>query len=289
MISDPLEIVLDRLMDGEALDPDARYVVNRMAALGESEGSEEATSLFDLRKSLGAFSARKRAAQAEFEAKIADLKVAITQNTPEGVDLGVAILASQSGLSMHLLSRLRTRIADGVASLPTSVEGWLMWTLTWLGEDQDACESLFHDVNRAILGACGRLKDGDVTATELSLILPGLLAWIHGRPLADIELELGGEPQSTTFTKRICPRARELVGSVIPRGLSFVVGLVSHVVGEMGVLTEQDGFDTQLLESLATAVRKGYDTPDKVAFAGEHPTVLSRVQMHRLWAQQQNG
>jgi superfamily II DNA/RNA helicase len=288
VISDPLEIVLDRLMDAETLDPDALYVVNRMAALGESEGIEEPTSLFDLRKSLGAFAARNRAAEAEFNAKITDLKVAIARNTPDGVDLDVAVLASQSGLSMHLLSRLKNRIANDVGSLPTDVEGWLEWTLRWLGDDKDARESLLHDVNRAILGACGRRRDGDVTATELSLILPGLLAWIHGRPLVDIEAELGGEPQSTTFTKRICPRARELVGSVIPRGLSFVVGLVSHVVGEMDLIPEQDGLNTQLIESLATAVRKGYDTPDKVTFAGEHPTVLSRVQMHGLWMQQQN-
>ena len=123
VITDPLEIVLDRLMQGESLDADVRYMVNRMAALREVEGVEEPTFLFDLRKSLGAFAARKRQAEAEFEAKIADLKKAIAEETPDGYDNTIAALASQSGLSMDLLLKLKQRIADGSGSLPTTVEG----------------------------------------------------------------------------------------------------------------------------------------------------------------------
>jgi hypothetical protein len=70
--------------------------VNRMAALGEAEGVEEPTALFDLRKSLGAFAARKRAAEAEFEAKI-DLKV----RSPNHRMASPVASPSQSGLSMH--------------------------------------------------------------------------------------------------------------------------------------------------------------------------------------------
>lgn len=286
VISDPLELILDRLMDGDPLDSDVRYFVNRMAAIDQSEGGEKPTSLFDLRKSLGAFTARHRAAEDEFEAKITSLRAEISESLSEGVDRSVAILASQSGLSMQLLLRITQRIAERVGTLPKDVEGWLRWTLRWLGEDQEAREALLHDVNRPILGACGYSKDGHISASELNLILPGILAWIRGRPLSDIEVELGGEPQSTTFAKRICPRARELVGTVIPRGLSFVVGLVSHIVLEMGVVDSRDGVDAVLVESLATAIRKGYDTPDKVLFAVQNPNVLSRVQVHRLWEQQ---
>ena len=111
VISDPLEIVLDRLMQGQKIDPDVRYVVNRMAALREAEGAAEPIVLFDLRKSFGAFAARKRYAEAEFEAKIIDLKKAIALDAPGEVDNTIAELASQSGLSMNLLLRLRKRIA----------------------------------------------------------------------------------------------------------------------------------------------------------------------------------
>jgi superfamily II DNA/RNA helicase len=126
IISDPLEIVLDRLMQGESLDADVRYMVNRMAALREVEEFEEPTLLFNLRKSLGAFAARKRQAEAEFEAKITGLKDAIVHDTPDGVDNTIAVLASQSGLSMDLLQRLKKRVAEGIGSLPITVEGWLI-------------------------------------------------------------------------------------------------------------------------------------------------------------------
>jgi hypothetical protein len=257
-----------------------------MAALGEAEGLEEPTLLFDLRKSFGAFGARKRLAEKEFEAKIAYLKKAITQQTPEGVDNMTAALASQSGLSMDLLLRLKKRITDGAGSLPVTVADWLIWIVTWLSEDEDARESLLYDVKRHLLGACGGKKDGEITAKELGLILPGLLAWIGGQPLADIETELGGQPNSESLAKRACPRARELVSSVIPRGFSFVIGLVSHVIEEVDPFDRQRELSRQLVEILGTALRKGFDTPEKVFFAGDHPTVFSRVQMHALWEAQ---
>ena len=286
VISDPLEIVLDRLMQGKSLDADVRYMVNRMAALREAEDLEDPTLLFDLRKSLGAFAARKRQAEAEFEAKITDLKKAIAQDTPDGVDNTVAALASQSGLSMDLLIRLKERVADGAGSLPITVEGWLIWTVNWLAEDENARASLLYDVKRSVLGACGVKKDGEITAKELTLILPGLLAWIRGKPLAAIEKELGGDPDAGSLTRQVCPQVRELVGSVIPRGFSFVMGLVSHVIEEADPFDTQEDLSRQLVECLGTAVRKGYDAPEKVFFAGDHPVVLSRVRMHELWAQQ---
>jgi superfamily II DNA/RNA helicase len=285
IISDPLEIVLDRLMQGESLDADVRYMVNRMAALREVEEFEEPTLLFNLRKSLGAFAARKRQAEAEFEAKITGLKDAIVHDTPDGVDNTIAVLASQSGLSMDLLQRLKKRVAEGIGSLPITVEGWLIWTVNWLTEDENARAALLYDVKRSVLGACGVKRDGEITSNELALILPGLLGWIKGKPLARIEKELGGDPDASALVKQVCPRARELVGSVIPRGFSFIMGLVSHVVEEVDPFDTQEDLSRQLIECLGTAVRRGYDEPEKVFFAGAHPVVLSRVRMHELWAQ----
>jgi superfamily II DNA/RNA helicase len=286
LISDPLEIVLDRLMQGKNLDEDVRYMINRMAAFREAEGVQEPTLLFDLRRSLGAFAARERQAEAEFEAKVTDLKKIIAQDTPVGVDNTVAALASQSGLSMNLLLRLRERITDEAGSLPVTVEGWVKWTVKWLADDDDARVSLLYDIKRSILGSCGAKKDGEITPKELDQLLPGLLAWVAGRTLADIEKELGGDPNANSVTKQVCPRARELVGSVIPRGLSFVMGLISHIVEEVDAFQSQESLNRQVVECLGTAVRKGYDVPDKVFFAAEHPTVLSRVQVHELWRSQ---
>lgn len=287
VITDPLEIVLDRLMQGKSLDRDVRYTVNRMAAFREAEGMEEPNSLFDLKKSLGAFAASKRQAEAAFEAKIAGLRKAIAEDTPDGVDNTIATLASQSGLPMNLLLLLRKRIADGAGSLPVTVEDWLLWTVDWLADEEDARESLLYDVKRSILGACGSKKDSEMTAKELKLIVPGLLAWIGGKNIAQIEKELGGNPDSSAPSERVCPRARELVGNVIPRGFSFIMGLISHVIEQADPFGAQEELSRQLVECLGPAVRKGFDTPEKVLFAGERPAVLSRVQMHSLWAARQ--
>lgn len=289
VISDPLEVVLDRLTDGTTVDSDVRYVVNRMAAFREVDHLEEPTRLFDLRKSFGAFAAQRRNTAAEFEAMIVALRKAIAQDSPDGIDSTIAELASQSGLSMSLLVRLRAKISSNVGALPISVEGWVAWTVAWLADDDDARTSLLYDVKRSILGACGSKKDGDVTASELVQILPGLLAWIRGSPLAVIERELGGEPNGASSAQQVCPRARELVGSVIPRGLSFVLGLVSHIVLEVDPFDAQEDLSRQLVELLGTAVRRGYDAPEKVLYAEERPAVLGRVQMHELWRQQLGG
>jgi superfamily II DNA/RNA helicase len=288
VISDPLEIVLDRLMQGQTVDPDVRYVVNRMAALREAEGVAEPNVLFDLRKSFGAFAARKRHAEAEFESKITDLKKAIALDVPGEVDNTIAALASQSGLSMNLLLRLRKRIADGAGKLPTTIEGWLIWTIDWLTADDDARDSLLGGVSRSLMASCGRKRDAELTAEELALVLPGLVAWISGKPLCEVERVLGGDPDSDDDTEKMCPRARELVGTVVPRGLSFIIGLVSHVVEEVDPFGQQEELDRQVIECLGPAVRKGYDTPAKVFLSSNTPAVLSRVQLHALALRQKD-
>lgn len=283
IISDPLEIVLDRVMEGRALDADVRYIINRMAALREADGLEEPTHLFNLGKSYGAFGARKRSEGEIFEAKVTALKAAIALDRPGEVDNTIAALASQSGLSMDLLLRLKKRVADGAGSLPTTVIEWLIWTVNWLKEDDAARVALMHDVKRAVLGACGGKKDDELTAKELQLILPGLIAWIEGKPLAVVERELGGDPDSDSPNKQVCPRARELVGTVLQRGFSFIMGLVSHVIEDADPFGAQEALSRQLVECLGAAVRRGFDSPEKISFANENPGILSRVQVHEQY------
>lgn len=64
------------------------------------------------------------------------------------------------------------------------------------------------------------------------------------------------------------------------------MGLVSHVIEEANPFDKQEDLSRSPIECLGTAVRKGFDMPEKVFFAGHHPDVASRVQMHKLWAQQ---
>jgi len=126
-------------------------------------------------------------------------------------------------------------------------------------------------------------KDGEVTPEVLNNLLPGIRAWIQGKPMCEIETQLGGNPDSESDSKKICPRSRELVCTVIPRGLSFIIGLVSHVAQNIDSFNEQNELRREVVECLGTAVRRGFDTPEKLNFARQNENLLSRVKMHDVF------
>lgn len=285
-VVDPLEIVLDRLMEGQTDDPDASYTVNRFAVLREVEGgTEEPTRLFDLNKSLGAYFARKNNTEAQFNTKVVQLKTAIAAAMPGTLDNATAVLATQSGLSAQLLMDLRDRIRDEAGELPTTIDAWLTWTLDWLDTDKNARELLLGDISGAIITAIGKSSKDALVDGDLQKLLPALRAWITGQSIRQIEMELGGSPDDVNaWTKRLCPRARELVGTIIPRGLSFTLSLISKIAKDLDLYESQPSLRSQVVEGLSAAVRKGFDTPEKLQFASQHRAILSRVQMHEAFA-----
>ncbi|GAA4772633.1 hypothetical protein GCM10023219_19770 [Stakelama sediminis] len=282
-VNDPIEVVLDRLMAGQATDPDVAYTVNRMAAL-ESVESSTSSHLFDLGRSLGAFAAQRRNELVEFDGKVAQLRAAIASQAVDGLDTTIAALASQSGLSATLLLSLKARLLTGLESLPADLVGWLGWSLGWFKEDEVARTSLLRDIHGNILAACGRPKTSAIRDEDLDKIGNALIAWVKGETLQSIELVLDGKPIGGSVTETCCPRARELIGNVIPRGMSFTLGLVAHVLSEILPLDEVENIDRQLIESMGTLLRKGYLSPEMMFFAVDRKDLLSRVQVHKAWA-----
>lgn len=282
-VADPLEIVLDRVMQGQLTDPDVSYTINRMAVLRSLDEASEATQLFDMRRSLGAFVAAQKGVSEKFDQKIDAFKAAITSEDIDGFDQGIAVLSSQSGLSVQLLLDLRARITAEVGSLPTTVANWLNWMIKWFKEDDRARNELLSDIRGGILAACGKAKSAELADTDLDLLLTALIAWIEGKTFREIELILGGEPDSGINTKMVCPRARELANTIVTRGISFAIGLVAHVVEQVNPFQEQEDLDSQLVESLSSLVRKGFSGTDILFFSSENKNLLSRVQIHRAW------
>lgn len=282
-VADPLEIVLDRVMQGQMSDPEVNYTINRLSVLRSMDEASVTTHLFDLRKSLGAFAAKKRKETQEFNAKVEALKQAITSEEIEGVDQNIAVLSSQSGLSAQLLIDLKARIAGDIGSLPTTVAEWLKWMVKWLQEDEIARRALLADITRNILTACGKVKTAELTNDDLDLLLEALIAWVDGKPLREIEEIFGGAPDDKTFSKKTCPRARELAGTIVQRGISFAIGLIAHIIEDVDPFAQQETLDPQLIECLGTLVRKGYNETGMLFFAAEKKTLLGRVQVHRAW------
>lgn len=114
----------------------------------------------------------------------------------------------------------------------------------------------------------------------MQLVRPGVIAWISGAPLCEIETSLGGNPEIDL----ICPRARTLVMSFIPLGLSFAVGLASYAARKIERYDQGQMGPVSVIECMASAIRKGFDTPEKLAFSEVYKPLLTRVQLHQKYA-----
>lgn len=284
-IYDPLTVLLDRISAGSDLDKDSKYLVNRMLAISGSANTDENHQLFDLRKSLGRFAAAKENESAQFDAKISELIHQMSELIPDNLTQDLALEASQTGLPISVVQGLHARILADLGSLPSTAIDWVRWTFDWFSSDSEIVASFLGAVSPAVRGAVGQLREGDITVTDLSALLPGVIAWMEGRPIREIESELGGELFKVDGTPTVCPRARDLVNSCIPRGLSYAMGVVGQIALKQEAHQVQSSLSIDVLESLGVAVRLGYDRPQKLKFMQKHRNYLSRVQVHEAFRQ----
>lgn len=283
-ISDPISRILDKISNGNTVDRDVMYLVNRLAILSDAENNER--SLFNLKSSFAAFRSMTNNEEKQFDAQLVELESLVRLQNSDEIDQSLSVLASQSGLPPLVLSRLRSAIIEDIGALPTSINEWTTWLFNWFKTDPEAKELLLFDVKMAVLGATGRNKSGDLTNDVLDALSPGIYAWLSGSPLRDVEIALGGKPDSANVTAKACSRARELIGTVLPRGLSFVMGLVTRIVTEINPYDSQDSLSSEVVEALSTAIRLGYDSPEKLAFSISNSAILSRVGVHQAFIQE---
>lgn len=283
LVGDPLEVVLDRVMEGRLADRDVRYTVNRVAALTASDGAAVSTGNF-LVRSLAAFRARKRHEEEAYMAKVQGLWREALRAVAETPDPAVLLLASQSGMELSLLDRLRQRLVGGAGTLPVSVPGWLDWTLDWLKEDPGARADLLFDVTRAINALTGRKATTVLDDAAVEALRAPAKAWIEGTPLDAVERLLGGDPDAGTQKAILLPRAREFAGTIMPRSLSFIVSVIARLVEELGLPSKQSGLSEKLLGSLAACVRRGFDNSSKLEFANANRKLVGRVETHQAYA-----
>lgn len=283
-ISDPISRLLDEISNGNTVDRDVMYLVNRLATLNDSENNE--SSLFNLKSSFAAFRYRTNNDEQRFDAQLVELENLVKLIDSDEIDQSLSILASQSGLPPLVLSRLRAAIISNTGGLPTSVKEWVSWLFDWFKVDSEAKELLLFDVKMSVLGATGRNKNADLSDDVLDALSPGIFSWLDGSPLKNVEIALGGNPDSNNPTAKMCPRARELVGTILPRGLSFIMGLVTRIVTEINPYDSQESLSPEVVETLSPAIRLGYDCPEKLAFSIANPAILSRVGVHQAFIQE---
>ncbi len=280
-LADPLQTVLDRISGGVVGDPDVEYALNRLSTAVQMAGDASAVETrFSLRKSFAAFLSARRADSDRFEQQISQLNEVLQQRNTGSEERVFLELAAQSGTPVAVLQSLRQRLEARVSALPQSIPDWVNWIFEWLSDDQYSFDTLFGRERTAVMKATGRRTTEALSFQVLSELLPGVMAWLRGQPLCEIELALGGDPEAAPG----CPRARALMTTVIPMTLVFIAGVVGRSAREIPAVAAGIATPAVALDSLHACVRRGFDTPFKLAFAeSTHLRLLSRVQVHRAY------
>lgn len=280
-IDDPLTALLDRIQTGDVIGADVRYFLSRLRA-GQGEEQDTNSPIELINRSFAAFQARKAGNQAAFEAKVATLREAL--DTQAHVTEAMTIkIAAFSGMQFEPLAALAKLVEAKIENLPTSIIEWCDWLIDFMIVDRANYDILFGpDVDTIKAITRGKKSGGDSTVGELALLKPALRAWLTGATFASIEAALGETPERIGA----CKRTRDFVLHVINRRLYMIAGalsaLVQHALMEAGRVSANPA----ALEVLAIAVRKGLDSPEKVAFAHISPSIRSRVVLHRTYVQQ---
>lgn len=282
-INDPLQVVLDRISEGKLNDREVQYTVNRLASLRIE--ADMATSEKFFSKSFGSFISKKLHDEERYEQKIGELWNQIQLVLKDNYELVDVKIASQSGLPLNVLGNLRMRLSSEKGNLPISISRWIDWTFEWLIEDNESRAYLLQDVYKSALIAIGQSSVLPLNEDGLLILLKSIHGWIEGKPLNEIEKLLGGNPEGITATAKMCLRARELVSNFIPRGLSFILMIVARMVEELELYSSQKELEKNLVTSLSIAVRKGFNTLEKLEFANKHKHLYGRVQLHILYDQ----
>ncbi len=139
-----------------------------------------------------------------------------------------------------------------------------------MGQDADTVKAV-----------CRGTKSGPaLTIAEFGRLKAGLRAWVTGEPFDRIEIALGVAAADVDA----CARSRDLVLKLANRRLYLIAAAVAELVKEKLTALAVEAVNPAVLEILPIAIRRGWDTPEKAAFAYRHPDIRGRVAAHRAYA-----
>ena len=277
-MDDPLTAILDQMQAGNLDDATVRYFSSRVRA-GETAEDAVDKAVIMVNGSFAAFKARQAHEGALFVQKLEVLRTVLADNiaSPE-----IITIAASTGLSNEPLLAAQAIFTANPAAIPTSVVGWIDWIVAFFTTDEDSYLSLLGDdadiVNYVVRG---KKRGGPPTAAEFALLNAGLRAWVTGDSFHEIELALGVAANKV----KCCPRARDLVLKLANRSLYLIAASFVEVAKLVFAASGVNAPQPAVLETLAVAIRKGLDTPDKIAFAYRRPTLRSRVLIHRSFSE----
>lgn len=275
-IDDPLTNLLDRIQAGEADQPSVRYLLSRLRA-GEEDDKAQEVAIAMMSQSFAAYQAKASGNGVAFREKITALQSAL-EDYAGAADAHAMRVGAFTGMPSEPLEAAMARMNRNLAALPSTIVGWSDWLIDFFCEDIAAFNALFGDDSGVVaLVARGVKKGGPPTPAQFEVLKAGMCAWLTGKPLSEIEVALGVAPNRLG----VCKRARDLVLKLANRKFYMIAAAISELakikLAETGTVSPTPA----VLEILAIAIRKGFDTPEKVAFAYIHPELRTRVLAHQ--------
>jgi ATP-dependent RNA helicase HelY len=280
-IDDPLTPLLDHIQAGALEGPQVRYMLSRLRA-GEEDDAAADAAVTMVRRSLAAFRARASGEEDAFERKIGALQAALAADG-DAIDRDVARISAFTGLAASAIEAAAARLERDLDAMPTTIVGWSDWIVDFLAENAEARSALLgRDTDLIQSVTRGKKTGGAPTAEEFDRLKAGLRAWIEGRPFDQIEVSLGVAPASVGT----CGRARDLVLKLANRRLYMLAAAVAELGKVKLAVAGREAANPAVLEILAIAFRRGFDTPEKAAFAHRRSEIRTRVGIHRAFQDQ---
>lgn len=270
-LTDPLETVLDKIQTGEELDKETIYTFSRFTSSSAAQTLEET-----LKASYVGFRAKKSGNLENFEVQINAFKSKLESQTIENTPDWLLQITTQSGLPLSILSQLKTYIEANLQRLPEDIEGWITWAITWLKTDTSYVEAIFSYNTSDVLKILDKKTCHELENDDWTKLKEGLVSWINGHPLEQIENILEDGDINDAL-----PKSRALATKVVPYSLSYFLSLVAQIVNITLEEADQTYKYPAILECLSTALQKGFNTVEKLSFATlQSDKFMSRVEAH---------
>ncbi|MBN7809533.1 DEAD/DEAH box helicase [Algoriphagus sp. H41] len=195
-------------------------------------------------------------------------------------DEWVEIVSLKTGFDPKIIEELGNSLEESELRelLGFSLRKWIYWFLTWLRESETRVAEMFPSL--AARAQLARVLGFQVTKFELSEIAerilsiePILTAFVEGESYLTINNLIPGKSDD------YLTKARHFILRLVPQ-ISFAMGAVSLTFKERLLSLDYDQDDIPfIVKNLATLIREGLDTQEKLQFKMENRTYL-RVQIH---------
>ena len=263
IIDDPLMAVMDRIhSETDAATDLDRYVVTRLS-VGDAGDDDSAERLSSLRKSFTAY--RKRVAgDAEWVQTRTEAALRLLgedEEVPE--DNPIREIAARFGYPEDVVARLQTALSDSGPADGAKVADWCTWVLDWLETHPDDLFRLIKPESFGyLLGASyKKLESNEERAQHaLPLIRTGLVCWMQGKPLNQIQPAFSSASRDTKHATS----ARKFVIRLAP-DFAQLMGCVTALVDQRAE-TNEDGQVSSACFFLSSAVRRGFSSAEMAAF-----------------------